>query len=78
MAAPPGLFVSLFFPGVDQPPQPSRTTKFLATISPKPSITPLINGKSRLIARVDASAARRDFVDEAAKTASVGEVSAGL
>lgn len=38
-------------------PQPSQlNTKFLAKISPKPSITPLTKGKKRLIASEDASA----------------------
>lgn len=38
---------------------PLQPNKLLAAISPKPSITPLINGSRRLIARLEASARNR-------------------
>ena len=63
-------------PGTFHPNQPIMT--FLAKISPKPSMTPLTNGMSILIASDENSAFTRVRVDKAeSKTASVAVVGAG-
>lgn len=51
VTAPPGNF------------QPNRPAKLLANISPNPSITPLIKGRSKLIDREETSAKIRERVD---------------
>lgn len=54
--------------------QPRHPNRFFANISPKPSMTPLIKGKSRLMASAETNArARPRFEREGSKMESVTE-----